>query len=224
VKDTKAAVKWITWDTNQWISYDDEETFALKTAYATSLGLSGTMIWAVDQAVFSGPKSSTTQRKFSVKSRALSLGFSNSEVAQFQSNIDAGDACYTSFCGVPCAPGYFTQTQSSGEVGQLGIDTACRNGALANLCCKFGTQVSQCSWEGWRGYGLSCYGGGGCREGYTLLAVNSNGRLSNRNGGIDQPCNVGPCSFVRQSYLVLQADFHDRVVLQAIAVVNSNPQ
>ena len=30
VIDEDAAVKWIVWDTNQWVSYDDQETFAIK--------------------------------------------------------------------------------------------------------------------------------------------------------------------------------------------------
>ena len=41
-------VKQITWDGDQWIGYDDAETFALKTNYANSKCLGGTMIWSID--------------------------------------------------------------------------------------------------------------------------------------------------------------------------------
>ena len=44
--DEKAAVKWITWDSNQWISYDDDETFAQKRAFANNRCLGGTMVSA----------------------------------------------------------------------------------------------------------------------------------------------------------------------------------
>jgi chitinase len=47
-------MKQITWD-NQWIGYDDEETFAAKRAFADSLCFGGTMIWSIDfQATGSG--------------------------------------------------------------------------------------------------------------------------------------------------------------------------
>ena len=34
---------------NQWVSYDDETTFAIKLNYANERCLGGTMIWSVDQ-------------------------------------------------------------------------------------------------------------------------------------------------------------------------------
>ncbi|KAH6991732.1 oviduct-specific glycoprotein [Fusarium venenatum] len=40
-------MKQITWD-DQWIGYDDEETFAAKRAFADSLCFGGTMIWSID--------------------------------------------------------------------------------------------------------------------------------------------------------------------------------
>ncbi|ORY68394.1 glycoside hydrolase superfamily [Pseudomassariella vexata] len=46
--DEKAAVKIATWDTDQWISYDDEATLKMKVDYANRHCLGGTMVWAVD--------------------------------------------------------------------------------------------------------------------------------------------------------------------------------
>ncbi|KAF5024578.1 hypothetical protein F66182_3341 [Fusarium sp. NRRL 66182] len=40
-------MKQITWD-DQWIGYDDDETFAAKRAFADSLCFGGTMIWSID--------------------------------------------------------------------------------------------------------------------------------------------------------------------------------
>jgi chitinase len=48
-----AMIKQITWD-DQWIGYDDNETIALKTAWADSLCLGGTQIWSVDLNPASG--------------------------------------------------------------------------------------------------------------------------------------------------------------------------
>jgi chitinase len=43
----EALMKQITWD-DQWIGYDDEETFAAKRNFADGLCFGGTMIWSID--------------------------------------------------------------------------------------------------------------------------------------------------------------------------------
>ena len=43
----EAMVKTLNWD-DQWLGYDDEETIKLKTEFANSRCLGGTMIWAID--------------------------------------------------------------------------------------------------------------------------------------------------------------------------------
>ncbi|KAH6651588.1 glycoside hydrolase superfamily [Truncatella angustata] len=50
----ESMMKQITWD-DQWMGYDDEDTFAAKMAYADSLCFGGTMVWSIDfQEVGSG--------------------------------------------------------------------------------------------------------------------------------------------------------------------------
>lgn len=44
VWDKEAMVKWITWDSDQWISYDDDDTFDQKRKFANSRCLGGTMV------------------------------------------------------------------------------------------------------------------------------------------------------------------------------------
>ena len=48
-----AMVKQITWD-DQWIGYDDDDTFALKLSWADSHCFGGTMIWSIDMDSGSG--------------------------------------------------------------------------------------------------------------------------------------------------------------------------
>ncbi|KAK7994851.1 hypothetical protein PG990_013624 [Apiospora arundinis] len=43
----ESMMKQITWD-DQWIGYDDEETFAKKKAFADGLCFGGTMVWSID--------------------------------------------------------------------------------------------------------------------------------------------------------------------------------
>lgn len=42
--DKSAAVKWITWGGNQWVSYDDDDTFQQKRDFANSRCLGGLMV------------------------------------------------------------------------------------------------------------------------------------------------------------------------------------
>ena len=46
--DETGAVNYLTFDSNQWVSYDDAVTFKQKTDWANSLGLGGALIWASD--------------------------------------------------------------------------------------------------------------------------------------------------------------------------------
>lgn len=46
--DKTAAVKYFSWDNDQWISYDDADTFKQKVAWGDEVGLSGSLIWASD--------------------------------------------------------------------------------------------------------------------------------------------------------------------------------
>lgn len=48
VFDKEAVAKYLVFDKNQWVSYDDAETFKLKLAWADEIGIGGSMIWAVD--------------------------------------------------------------------------------------------------------------------------------------------------------------------------------
>lgn len=48
VFDSTAAVKYFTFAGNQWVSYDDAQTFLLKVEWANSVGLGGALIWASD--------------------------------------------------------------------------------------------------------------------------------------------------------------------------------
>ncbi|KAK4096330.1 glycoside hydrolase family 18 protein [Parathielavia hyrcaniae] len=46
--DQAAAVKIVTWDSDQWVSWDDAETLKVKQDFANQRCLGGTMVWAID--------------------------------------------------------------------------------------------------------------------------------------------------------------------------------
>lgn len=45
ILDEKAGVKYMSWDSDQWVSYDDADTFKMKMDFANKLGLGGTSKW-----------------------------------------------------------------------------------------------------------------------------------------------------------------------------------
>ncbi|GAB1211735.1 hypothetical protein ATERTT37_000859 [Aspergillus terreus] len=47
--DEDAAVKYFTFSNDQWVSFDDDETFKQKVDWANDVGLGGLMIWSIDQ-------------------------------------------------------------------------------------------------------------------------------------------------------------------------------
>ena len=192
--DQTAAVKWIHWDTDQWVSYDDEETFIAKETYAQELGLSGTMVWAVDLGALDG----TTNLQLMGSNLLLrAAGYTPSGIVTVEDYLDAGDSCYVSFCGDSCNPGYTASATMNGEVGELGPGSACNDGSFQTLCCLSGSFLGRCYWSGWRGQGLSCYSGG-CLEGDTLMTVNTNHYIDYRpqfDKVEDQTCNGGTQSF-----------------------------
>lgn len=48
ILNEEAGIKYIVWDSDQWVSYDDEETLALKRTFANKKCLGGRMVWALD--------------------------------------------------------------------------------------------------------------------------------------------------------------------------------
>lgn len=46
IHDKTDAVNYVTFDDNQWVSYDDAVTFGQKLDWANDVGIGGAMIWA----------------------------------------------------------------------------------------------------------------------------------------------------------------------------------
>ncbi|KAF9480694.1 hypothetical protein BDN70DRAFT_992496 [Pholiota conissans] len=132
VFDEVAAVKYVVWDSNQWVSYDDQDSFALKMNYANDHCIGGTMIWSVDQ----DDTSYTAMKDLYPGITALAGG-----------TVESGDQCTVSPCGA-----------TSCGLGQVAIASVTTNPALpgqacplnnrALLCCPAGNAPTDCTWRG----------------------------------------------------------------------------
>lgn len=79
VFDEVAAVKYITWDSDQWASYDDSDTFKLKLEFANSKCLGGTMAWALDLDTATGSSNSAIDALVVGSSMATGLSLEDAE-------------------------------------------------------------------------------------------------------------------------------------------------
>ncbi|GAB7352155.1 hypothetical protein MBLNU459_g2641t2 [Dothideomycetes sp. NU459] len=140
--DKTAAVKWITWNNNQWVSYDDGETMQLKLQAANNLCLAGTMIWSIDQDNTQGDSMSdllgigTANGVSEAEAQALKNQMNNATLQQ-----DIAQSCYWSLCGQGCTPGYFGSTSAKGQVAGVQRDSVCSGGDVQTLCCAPGTTM-----------------------------------------------------------------------------------
>ncbi|KAI1454308.1 hypothetical protein F4805DRAFT_469461 [Annulohypoxylon moriforme] len=190
--DETAAVRWLTWDTNQWVSFDDGVTMQQKISKANSLCLGGIMIWSLDQDNAAGDSMNDL----------LGIGTGNgvSEEAAEAFKEQLGNAtlqkaiassCYWSLCGGGCTTGYFDVTEARGQVAGISQNSVCPAGQFQTLCCAPGTTMGTCQWEGFRGVGMPC--SPACNDtSATIVARNSNSYGTNEGGQTaDLTCTGG---------------------------------
>jgi chitinase len=177
--DVEAAVKWISWDIDQWVSYDDGETIQMKIAEANRLCLGGVSIWAVDLDDLDHTSSND------VLGIGPANGVSPADAESFREQKESieraatiANSCYWTFCGEQCAERYTSHAYARGQVPNIEGDVSCRDRddivrtSVRTLCCAPGTTTGTCSWYGWNGVGMAC-STGYCPSGKELIAMNS---------------------------------------------------
>lgn len=190
--DEDAAVNWITWDTTQWVSYDNNITLSQKKDFADANCLGGMMVWAVDLNNQSSQTGFGSQAYTDYSETTTS--FANSK----QVSEAAGLACYTSQCGKDCRAGYTGVTNMNGQPGSLSTNARCDGDEYETLCCASGTTMGTCTWRGWRGQGLAC--SGGCLSSETLVAQNTNHHDTVNGKTEDYTCTGGLQSYCCQDF------------------------
>ncbi|SPJ79175.1 related to chitinase [Fusarium torulosum] len=153
--DKDAAVKYVTWGGDQWVSYDDKDTIQQKIEFANALGLGGLLIWAIDLdnqrldalAAVLHPKGFSAHKDRSTKNPWVELGEGH---------------CTVNDCGTTgCKSGWI-------EVDQSPCDRLA--GKKTSICCPFASapDADKCTWRGGENDGVLC--NGQCHEGEVALA------------------------------------------------------
>ncbi|MCJ1307824.1 hypothetical protein MMC25_001472 [Agyrium rufum] len=209
--DKTAAVKWITWDSNQWVSYDDADTFQQKHDFANSRCLGGTIVWAMDQKDQTQPSGFGPAGSVTASQQA--------DANQATVDQSAQKTCYTSDCDAGCNLGETEVSQMNGQPGQVSTKDRCATGKYESLCCADSTTMGTCTWRGYRGVGLSCIGT--CADGETEVARNTNHHDKTGdytcNGGLQSYCCSGFKAASGKSQLAQQVENAAKEAAEAAA-------
>ncbi|KAJ7826386.1 hypothetical protein B0H14DRAFT_2817404 [Mycena olivaceomarginata] len=145
--DPDAAVAYVNYQEDQWVSFDTTDTFAMKMSYAKSHCLGGTMVWSVDQ---DDPAYSALY--------GLYPNITDNNVA---SNPIG---CYTTQCGASqCAPGNVVSTTLYSP-----LEGICSASLPALVCCPLPKSAAECTKRGWVNSATPCEPE--CLLGETLIA------------------------------------------------------
>ncbi|KAK1771446.1 glycosyl hydrolases family 18-domain-containing protein [Phialemonium atrogriseum] len=201
VWDKEAAVKYFNFDSGQWVSFDDKETFKQKLDWANDVGLSGALIWASDLddydfSAHTGLLGEDFASNIKIREETISAALSEAEaITAMDASLDT--SCYrvkdcVSIGMFHCDKGY----------SQMGWDL---EGCQANwpflyggfgrpICCKTAVAPEKCMW---RGDGLDC--NGQCHDGEATLYKSKNGGAFSSKGTVElqdlRPCNRGEKAF-----------------------------
>jgi chitinase len=139
--DEENAVKYITWNQDQWVSYDDKDTFKAKIDYANSVGLGGLLIWSIDQ-------DTDNLDALSALLEPKSLAFVRKEADNADLWRDATEPdCYVSDCGGSCKPGFISITKQ--PCGSATPFFRHSDQADSTLCCPLtaAPDPKTCTWR-----------------------------------------------------------------------------
>ncbi|KAK2803673.1 hypothetical protein FQN50_006889 [Emmonsiellopsis sp. PD_5] len=183
IHDKEAAVKYFAWDSNQWISYDDEDTFKQKTDWADSVGFSGSLIWASDLDDYKlnahkaltgksnlGTAKSRKQQRDQIPIVDNTDDFLGKKCWKYKDTVDL-DNPQASSCSPDIRMGY-DKAGCKGDDGECGKP----------ICCPSKSGLKDCYW---RGSGGDC--NGRCHPGEVKIAGSSWGGTPGQSG-------TGKCS------------------------------
>ncbi|KAJ3495219.1 hypothetical protein NLG97_g3552 [Lecanicillium saksenae] len=179
--DEASSVKYMVYGANQWISYDDEESFTAKKKFMSKLCLKGLMIWAVDLDT-SDYQAMTALMGDELMAGALDGRLDPKDKAHLAQDLAAwtGQDCYVeSQCAsqkeiwaegkARCEAGFMPIAHGHSPV-QINArhlrDTfeSCKEGEFKQICCPIKSTPHHCKWNGAPSSGNECTKGCGSTE------------------------------------------------------------
>ncbi|SCO82657.1 related to chitinase [Fusarium oxysporum] len=139
----KEAVKILNYEKNQWVAYDDEDTFKLKADFARGQCLGGLMVWAVSHdtkdAKYTAALAKAANRKFVAALPATDGSSTTIKTKHAQ--------CKWTNCAENCPSGWLRvpRTDDQARKDEYMVDEGGCNGlGVHQFCCPPGEKVPQC--------------------------------------------------------------------------------
>ncbi|TPX21388.1 hypothetical protein DIZ76_015345 [Coccidioides immitis] len=179
--DKTAGVKYITYSGDQWVSYDDAETFKQKKELAKELGLGGYLIWAIDQ-----DDDDLSALQAVIAPKRLGDFKDNAKDKSLYDDAYIPD-CYVTGCDGNCKAGFIKITEQ-----KCGKDDK-----KSKLCCPLAgaPNPDDCTW---RGTAPLC--NGHCNDDEVLLQLNKWGSGHHCNDGHKAYCCKSPLAQENKCY------------------------
>jgi chitinase len=166
-----AAVKSVSWNEDQWVSFDDQDTWKIKADFAKSQCVGGVFVWSVDyddyNHTYSNGLAAALGNPINVDtSSGLSITLADTATGSQETQ---DQYCRFINCGETC-PNGFTTIVRDDDKGQIVLDsTECLSPSdVQTLCCPTSTEVPRCQW---RGFHNSGHCNGGCNSGEAELGT-----------------------------------------------------
>ncbi|UKZ93576.1 uncharacterized protein TrAFT101_008486 [Trichoderma asperellum] len=192
IHDKEAAVKFFTFNTNQWISFDDRDTFKQKIEWANDAGFGGSLIWAsdLDDFEFTAHAALMGKDKLTINSPQSKTLFQNSLLTKDDLNSYLRKDCYV----------------------QEDSLTACKSGDDQSkkdykpICCPKGSGMTKCQWRGGTGgtnAGRDC--NGQCHAGEVKIT------MSDYGGSPGESSEKAHCTRGKKAFCCEMGIFNDAI-------------
>ncbi|KAK2739878.1 Killer toxin subunits alpha/beta 4 [Colletotrichum kahawae] len=148
VLDKEAAVKILTFDSNQWVAYDDEDTFQMKADFARKYCMSGIMVWAISGDVSDGTYSKAIRKAAARKFTSIPAEFWEKEDDGLLTTVTKHPQCKWTNCGESCPSNWIRMTRNDKEArkNEYMVDGSYCSEGVHELCCPPGGDTPTCGW------------------------------------------------------------------------------
>ncbi|KAJ6024672.1 hypothetical protein N7540_005469 [Penicillium herquei] len=163
--DPVSTVKYNVYNGNQWISYDDAQSWQDEVRYLTGKCISGVMIWALDQDDGMHTALTALLGEEALSGLLMEGGdLSDSQRKELTDQYSAytGQNCYvTEECTdgsgsqkdnsqYVCSSGFSSVATAHAPQQKLGywIGETCRSGTYRHICCPTNAMPTNCEWTG----------------------------------------------------------------------------
>ncbi|KAI2789668.1 hypothetical protein POX_d05163 [Penicillium oxalicum] len=143
--DKEAAVKILKFNTNQWLTYDNGDTFKLKTDFARSECLGGVMVWAVSHDLPYGNFSRVLGETIGRKVTSLQFDKESDSLEVTKTH----QQCKWTNCFEDCPKGWsrIDRTDPGARTDEKMWDaTGCGGSGSHTFCCPPDSELPKCGW------------------------------------------------------------------------------